>query len=460
MMKLDTIFSHYQDRYRHDPYPFYKTRIRLLQDLKKMLLCEKGALCEAVSRDFGHRADEETLMLELFPLIKSIDYVLKQLKDWMKPRRRKVTLIFQPAKNYVYYQPKGVIGIVVPWNYPLFLAFSPLIYSLAAGNRSLIKCSEYSPHVATLLDKLCKQYFSDWVAIIAGDVKVADAFSRLPFNHLLFTGSTAIGKKVMAAASENLTPVTLELGGKSPTVIDEHYPLDKAARVISFAKSINSGQTCIAPDYVLLPRHRLQGFVEQMDKQFRRLYPDFSHNHQYSQIITDEQFERLQTYLTEAKECALNIVPLEKTADGKKAALTLVMNPSDDSGLMRDEIFGFILPVITYDAIEEVFDRINAQDRPLALYAFTSDKQLQRRLLNETHSGGVCFNDAIMHVAQSDLPFGGVGASGMGRYHGREGFETFSNIKSVFQRGRFNSATLLYPPYGKFFSWFLRIFLR
>lgn len=458
MTELNTLFTQQQKAYFQAPYPTLAQRKTKLKQLRKALLANQQLLIEAISTDFGHRASQETLLAEIFPSIKEIDYVCKHLKKWMKPQRRKVSMIFQPASNQVFAQPKGVVGIIVPWNYPLFLAISPLIYALASGNRVMIKMSEDSPRTTEVLAHLLGGIFScDEVAILGGDASVAQAFSALPFDHLLFTGSTQIGHKVMASASNSLTPVTLELGGKSPVIVDKGYSLEKAAKIVSFTKSLNAGQTCVAPDYVLVHKDDLLNFAYAVKNAFLQQYPDFANNPQYTHISHPRHLARLQAYLNEIEpkyiiQCGEII--------GCKMPLHIIVDPLADAEMMQDEIFGAILPLVPYNSIDEAIDYIRQRPRPLACYAMTDNKRLQQRLIKEVHAGGMCFNDAVMHVAQNDLPFGGIGASGMGAYHGKEGFETFSHLKPIFQRGRIHSGMMLYPPYGQLFKRFMAMFLK
>ncbi len=368
----------------------------------------------------------------------------------MKPSRRSVGLAFQPASARVLYQPLGVVGIIVPWNYPLYLAIGPLIGALAAGNRVMLKMSESTPATGQLLKDLLAQVFTeDQVAVVLGEADVGIAFSRLPFDHLLFTGSTSIGRQVMRAAADNLTPVTLELGGKSPAIVSAGVPLEDAAERIAFGKTLNAGQTCVAPDYVLVPKDRLEGFVEAYRQVIQRFYPQLSDNPDYTSIINPRQYARLQDYLDDAQTRGARLLPLFEQGQARRMPHHLLLNVTDEMRVMQDEIFGPLLPVVPYDDLQQALAYVNARPRPLALYYFGYDKAEQQAVLENTHSGGVCLNDTLLHVAQDDLPFGGVGPSGMGHYHGHEGFLTFSKAKGVFVKQRFNAARMIYPPYGK-----------
>ena len=435
--------------YRANPMPSAEQRRAWLKALRELILGEKQALIEAVSRDFSNRAAEETLLAEIMPSLHGIDYASKRLGKWMKPSRRSVGLAFQPAAAKVVYQPLGVVGVIVPWNYPLYLAFGPLIGALAAGNRVMIKMSESTPATSQLVKELLARIFpEDMVAVVLGEAEVGQAFSRLPFDHLLFTGATSIGKHVMRAAAENLVPVTLELGGKSPAIVSADVPLADAAERIAFGKTMNAGQTCVAPDYVLVPQDRLEGFVAAYRAAVQRFYPKLENNPDYTAIINERQLGRLKGYIADAEAKGAQLVPLFPGDQGRRLAHSLVLNVSDEMKLMQEEIFGPLLPIVPYQRLDEAFAYINDRPRPLALYYFGYDKSEQQRVLHETHSGGVCLNDTLLHVAQDDMPFGGVGPSGMGHYHGHEGFLTFSKAKGVLIKQRFNAARLIYPPYG------------
>ena len=446
---LEPLLAAQRAAYRANPMPSAEQRRAWLKALRELILGEKQALIEAVSRDFSNRAAEETLLAEIMPSLHGIDYASKRLGKWMKPSRRSVGIAFQPAAAKVVYQPLGVVGVIVPWNYPLYLAFGPLIGALAAGNRVMIKMSESTPATSQLVKELLARIFpEDMVAVVLGEAEVGQAFSRLPFDHLLFTGATSIGKHVMRAAAENLVPVTLELGGKSPAIISADVPLADAAERIAFGKTMNAGQTCVAPDYVLVPQDRLEGFVAAYRTAVQRFYPKLENNPDYTAIINERQLGRLKGYIADAEAKGAQLVPLFPGDQGRRLAHSLVLNVSDEMKLMQEEIFGPLLPVVPYQRLDEAFAYINDRPRPLALYYFGYDKGEQQRVLHETHSGGVCLNDTLLHVAQDDMPFGGVGPSGMGHYHGHEGFLTFSKAKGVLIKQRFNAARLIYPPYG------------
>ncbi len=435
------------------PLPCAQTRRQWLNALRDVLAGNQQALVEAISADFGNRSADETLLAEIMPSLHGIRYARRHLRGWMKPSRRRVGLAFQPASARVIYQPLGVVGIIVPWNYPLYLAIGPLVGALAAGNRVMLKMSESTPATGALLQRLLAQVFpEDQVAVVLGDVEVGKAFARLPFDHLLFTGATHIGRDVMHAAADNLTPVTLELGGKSPAIVSATVPLADAAERIAFGKTLNAGQTCVAPDYVLVPRARLKGFVDAYREAVQRLYPRLADNPDYTAIINARQLTRLQDYLDDARAKGAQVVPLFTEAQQRRMPHCLLLEVNEHMRVMHEEIFGPLLPIIPYDELDEALAYVNARPRPLALYYFGYDRPEQQQVLDSTHSGGVCLNDTLLHVAQDDLPFGGIGPSGMGHYHGREGFLTFSKAKSVFAKQRFNAARLVYPPYGKWWQ--------
>ena len=448
--RLQPLFERQRSAFQAQPSPGAEDRLQWLEALHDLLARHQQPLIEAISEDFGNRSADETRLAEIMPSLHGIRYAKRRLRKWMKPSRRSVGLAFQPASAKVVYQPLGVVGIIVPWNYPLYLAIGPLIGALAAGNRVMLKMSESTPATGQLLKELLAQIFPDeQVAVILGEAETGIAFSQLPFDHLLFTGSISIGRQVMRAAAENLTPVTLELGGKSPAIVSADVPLADAAERIAFGKTLNAGQTCVAPDYVLVPRQRIEGFVDAYRDAVRRFYPQLTDNPDYTSIINPRQHARLQGYLDDAQTKGARLLPLFDQGQQRRMPHCVVLDVSDDMQLMQDEIFGPLLPIVPYDEPDQALAYINARPRPLALYYFGYDKAEQRCVLRHTHSGGVCLNDTLLHVAQDDLPFGGVGPSGMGHYHGHEGFLTFSKAKGVFIKQRFNAARLIYPPYGK-----------
>ena len=463
--QLNASFSLIHEASRNDPAPSLALRRQRLDAMEALLRENSPAICAAISADFGHRSTHETQLLEIFPSLEGIRHVRNHLKSWMKPQRRSVSLWFQPGRAEIRPQPMGCVGIVTPWNYPLYLAIGPLTAAFAAGNRALIKMSEFTPSIATLFAELAARYFkADELAVVGGDHELAQAFTRLPFDHLLFTGSTAVGRQVMKAAAENLTPVTLELGGKSPAIIAPGYPIAKAAARIMAGKCLNAGQTCIAPDYVLLPAGEEENFIAAARAVVASSYPDLERNADYTAVVNLRHANRLRGYLDDAREKGARLVPLADATPNEvgpqRLAPTLVLNTNAQMRIMQEEIFGPLLPILSYTHIDEALSYVNAHDRPLALYLFDHDKARIDLVLDQTIAGGVTINDTILHIAQDELPFGGVGPSGMGHYHGREGFLTFSKQKSVFYQSKINGIGLFNPPYGKLFERLIKVLLR
>ncbi|MNJ15592.1 Coniferyl aldehyde dehydrogenase [compost metagenome] len=447
------------------PMPSLEQRRNRLSALKGALLAHKQPLCDALALDYGQRSDYDSLVADILPCVMQINYSLKRLKGWMRPARRHPGLLLAPARVEVHYQPLGVIGIMVPWNFPVMLSLGPLIGAIAAGNRAMIKLSEFTPHTNAVLRTLLAQVFDDdEVVVIEGDAGLAAAFSTLPFDHLLFTGSTAVGRLVMAAAAPQLTPLTLELGGKSPCLIAPDMPLALAVERMIFGKSLNAGQICVAPDYVLLPRGQEQAFIEAYQAHFRRLYPKGLDSPDYGSIINRAQYERLTAWLAEAKQAGAQVHPCASPArdDGARRLVPhLLTEVPGHCQLMQQEIFGPLLPLVPYDSIDEALAYIAARPRPLACYLMSLDPALQSRLIRETHAGGMAINECLFQVAADDAPFGGIGPSGMGHYHGHEGFLTFSKAKTVLRRGRFSAGTLIHPPYRRWYQrLMMALFLR
>ena len=447
------------------PMPSLAQRRSRLTALKSALLAHKQALCDALALDYGQRSDYDSLVADILPCVMQINYSLKRLKGWMKPVRRHPGLLLAPARVEVHYQPLGVVGIMVPWNFPVMLSLGPLIGAIAAGNRAMIKLSEFTPHTNAALRTLLEAVFDDdEVVLIEGDAGLAAAFSTLPFDHLLFTGSTAVGRQVMAAAAPQLTPLTLELGGKSPCLIAPDMPLALAVERMIFGKSLNAGQICVAPDYVLLPRGQELAFIEAYQAHFRRLYPKGLDSPDYGSIINRAQYERLTAWLAEAKQAGAQVHPCASPArdDGARRLVPhLLTEVPGHCQLMQQEIFGPLLPLVPYDSIEEAIAYVAARPRPLALYLMSLDETLQSRLIRETHAGGMAINECLFQVAADDAPFGGIGPSGMGHYHGHEGFLTFSKAKTVLRRGRFSTGNLIHPPYRRWYQQLMMaLFLR
>jgi coniferyl-aldehyde dehydrogenase len=460
--ELTPLFDAQRRAFAANPMPVAGQRLQWLDSLRRLLSDERQALIEAISADFSHRSADETLLAELMPSLHNIHYARRHLKKWMRPSRRRVGMAFQPAAAKVVYQPLGVVGVIVPWNYPLYLAIGPMVGALAAGNRVMLKLSESTPATGQLLKTLFARVFpEDLVAVVLGEADVGIAFSKLPFDHLLFTGATSVGRHVMRAAAENLTPVTLELGGKSPAIVAQDVPLKDAAERIAFGKTLNAGQTCVAPDYVLVPKDRVEAFVAAYKQAVTGFFPALADNPDYTAIINPRHQARLNSYLEDATSKGARVIPLYPQGQGRRMPFSLLLDVRNDMLVMQDEIFGPLLPIVPYERIEQALDYINQRPRPLALYYFGYNKAEQNRVLEQTHSGGVCLNDTLLHVAQDDLPFGGIGPSGMGHYHGHEGFLTFSKAKGVFIKQRFNAARLIYPPYGKAIQKLIqRLFVR
>lgn len=463
--ELHVVFQIQRAAYDAAPFAEWEERRNRLERLRRLLENNEAAIETAIDADFGGRPRIETQIAEIFPSLSEIRGAIKHGKRWMKPRSAGVAKWFLPARADVVPRPVGVVGIIVPWNYPLFLAVSPLVAAIVAGNRAMVKMSEFTPAFSELFQQLIGGAFrSNEVAVVTGGADVAAQFSALPFDHLLFTGSTGVGRKVMNAASHNLTPVTLELGGKSPVVIAPGYPIDQAVQRVLAGKLLNAGQTCIAPDYALVPSAQVSAFVESAKRQARDMYPTGLDDPDYCSIVNARQYQRLAGYLAQARSAGAAVVPLFSGAERNDAkhrlAPAVVISPAADLDMMRDEIFGPLLPVIPYDDVKDAMAFINAQPRPLAMYWFDNDGRRAESALKTTHAGGVCFNETLMHVAQEDLPFGGIGASGMGHYHGRWGFDTFSKLTPVFRQSRFNGMSLFLPPYTSRVAKLLRLMKR
>jgi len=435
-----------------------------LLNLKALINDHREAIIEALNRDYGNRSRHETLLAEIITVTDDINGNIKHLKHWTKVQKRHVDhSLYFGAKNRVIPQPLGVIGIIVPWNFPINLMFSQLSAVFAAGNTAMVKMSENSRHLAELLIELSPKYFkAEKLQIFDETGEVGIAFSKLPFDHLMFTGSGATGRKVMAAAAQNLTPVTLELGGKSPAVIDPEYPIEKAVERIMFVKQFNAGQICTNVDYLFVHESKLQAFIQAAAAWVQEHVPDI-HSKDYTSVIDERAFQRLVHSLADAEAKGASLINLnqqEPDAATRKFPLTLVLNSNDEMEIDTRETFGPILMVKTYQKPEEVVDYIVQRDRPLAFYPFSNNKSLVEFYISRVMSGGVSVNDALFHVGQHDLPFGGVGASGMGHYHGYEGFLTFSKMRPVFYQAGFSSLKFLAPPYGKFANWLLNLLIR
>lgn len=463
---MQQIFSQQKQAYQEATEWDLAERKAKLSALKSAFLANKEAMVTAVSEDYGHRSRHDTLYADILPTVSQFHYTLKRLAKWMKPSRRSPGLLLAPARISVRYQPVGVVGIVVPWNFPINLAIVPLITAIAAGNRVMLKMSEFTPKTnAVLADMISSVFSADEVALIEGETQLSATFSQLPFDHLLFTGSTAVGKHVMRAAADNLTPVTLELGGKSPVIVAPDMDIKDAVSRTMFGKSLNAGQICVAPDYILCPRDKVSDFVTAYRKEFNRRYPNAMMNNDYSNVVDERQYARLKTWLADAKTKGAIIETMidgNNLDDAKHRMLPhLLVNVNDDMTLMQDEIFGPLLPILPYDTLDEAIAFVKSKPHPLALYIMSFDTETQNRIQAETMSGGVAINDTIMHVAAEDAPFGGVGPAGMGHYHGIEGFRTLSKAKTILRQGKFYSTRFIHPPYDRILQkLILKIFLR
>ena len=425
------------------------------------LLVDHGdAFAKAMSEDFGHRSHEQSMMTDIVASIRTIKHTIKQLDKWMQPERRKLDfpLGLLGAKAIVEYQPKGVVGVISPWNFPVQLTMGPLAGAFAAGNRVMVKSSEYTPTVAALFEDVAPKYFAEEEAVFfSGGPEVGQAFAGLPFDHLIFTGATGIGKHILHAAADNLTPVTLELGGKSPTIIGRSANVESATQRIALGKMLNAGQICLAPDYLMVPKDKENEVVAGMTKAVSVMYPTLLDNPDYTSVINARHRDRLKGYLDDAREKGAEVIEVNpanedfSASNGNKMPLYLVRNPTDDMKVMQEEIFGPVLPIKTYERVEEAISYVNAHDRPLGLYYFGEDDGEKRTVLDRTISGGATVNDVIFHVSMEELPFGGVGPSGMGAYHGHDGFKTFSHAKSVYHQPKINISKIagFMPPYGK-----------
>lgn len=460
--EMQSQFAHLQALSRTQPINDWATRETQLDNLEVMLSDNQIGFTEAINADFGYRSESETQFAELFPSFTGISHAKKHGKKWMKTQRAPISALYMPAHNEIQPQPLGVVGIMVPWNYPLFLAVGPLIDALTAGNRVMIKMSEAAPQFAQAFADAIARYFSpDMVCVVLGKVDIAAAFSSLPFDHLLYTGSTTVGKKVMAAAAPNLTPVTLELGGKSPVMVLDGANLETVVNRVMMGKTLNAGQTCIAPDYVLIQRKYHEQFISLAKEWMEKHYPNIENNLDYSRMINVQQFKRVKDYLDALSGDEIRqLTAVEANIETRLMPPIIVSEPAPDSAVMQNEIFAPILPLMHYETLDEAIHFVNARPRPLALYVFGDNHRGIEKVRNNTVSGGLCINEVLIHVAQHDLPFGGVGDSGTGAYHGKAGFERLSHMKPVFVQSKLNGLNLLLPPYGGLFKKAMAVFLK
>lgn len=453
-LSLAQCLDQQRSAHRADPYPDLARRKDHLAALHRFLKENEAAIIKAIDADFGVRPATETRLLEIFPVRQAIRDAERHLAKWMRPQRRSVDrLIFPGATNRAIAQPLGVVGVLVPWNFPIQLSFGPLVDILAAGNHAMVKMSDRSGHLARLLIEVFPRYLPPEKVMFFEDLERGPEFSKLPFDHMLFTGSSGVGRAVMASAAENLCPVTLELGGKAPAVVAPDFPLATAAKRIIWAKCMNAGQVCVNVDYLFLPEQNTDTFVAHAKRLVAQRYPDLN-GPDYTTIIDQPAFDRLVATLEDARArgaTVINLAPDQQLDAGRrKLAPHIVLGVNEEMTIMKEEIFGPFLPIKPYRSAEEVIEYVNDHDRPLAFYPFTNDKRLAQRYVTEVLSGSVGVNEAIVQVGQHDLPFGGVGASGMGHYHGHEGFLTFSKLRPVFRQGRLSSIqAVLQPPYGK-----------
>jgi coniferyl-aldehyde dehydrogenase len=462
-VELRTLLRRQQQAFRADMSPSRRVREDRLRRLSRLIETQSEQFAASISDDFGTRSSTEIRITETMLLQSGIRHAIRHLPGWMKPRRVATALAYRPGRSMMMRQPLGVVGIISPWNYPLQLALAPLVGVLAAGNRAMLKPSELTPKFSEALRAAVAETFApEEVRVVTGDALVGKAFAALPFDHLVFTGSTAVGREVALAAAKNLTPVTLELGGKSPAIIDASCDLDGVIDRLAWGKLINAGQTCIAPDYVLVPRGDVDPFIRALRASMTRLYPAFRRNPDYTSIVNERHFERLRDLVRDAGARGARIIEIEPSTDApghpdRRMAPTLLLDVTDDMRVMREEIFGPVLPIVPYDTLADALNYVNQRDRPLALYWFGTNRAIRDQVLAGTIAGGVSVNDTLLHIAQEGLPFGGIGPSGQGHYHGEFGFRQFSKEKPVFVQSRFSGAGIIRPPYkrsiGRVLGW-------
>ena len=449
---------------REPPPPLRERRVRL-DALRGAIAARREEIADKIDADFGGRSRHETLLAEVWLTLSSIAHARSHLRAWMRPERRPVNWPFRPARARVIPGPKGVVGIIAPWNYPFSLAMIPFASAIAAGNRVILKPSEFAPRTAALIARIVGEALPpECAAVVTGGADVGAALSRLPLDHLLFTGSARVGAEILREASANLTPVTLELGGKSPAILAEGFPLDVFARRVAAGKLFNAGQTCVAPDYVLAPEDAVAPLVAALRASIARLYPSLRRNPDYTAIINDAHIARLKAYLADARERGAEVIIIDPAGEGplddvRKLAPALLCNAPPEARVMQEEIFGPLLPIVGYRGLDAAIAYVNARPAPLALYCFDRDARRVEDILARTRSGTVCVNDTVLQAAQDALPFGGIGPSGMGAYHGREGFMTFSHARAVLYQHRWPLAALLRPPYGAMFERVLRLLI-
>ncbi|MFN3230588.1 MAG: coniferyl aldehyde dehydrogenase [Alphaproteobacteria bacterium] len=452
--QIAEVLNRQRQAFLRDGPPDIETRKAHLTAIEGQVRKYRDRMADVLTEDFGNRSRHETLLAETMATVMSLKHNKKHLASWMKPQKRPINRLQHPfAKAFIHYQPLGVIGIMAPWNYSYQLSLIPLAQALAAGNRVMLKPSEYTPGASELMKEMLGEIFEEeQVAVITGGPDVAAAFSRQKYDHLMFTGSTATGRRVMMAAAENLVPVTLELGGKSPAIIGPDYDLKDAAGKIATGKFLNAGQTCIAPDYTFVPKGQSGAFADALSSQVTEMYPTLAANPDFTSIIADRHYERITGLVEDAKTKGARVQEInpagEDMSNQRKIPPTMLFDVTDDMAIMQEEIFGPVLPVKEYESLDETIDYVNAHDRPLALYHFTNDAPARERVIDRTTAGGMTINDTILHVAVEELPFGGVGPSGLGAYHGEAGFRTFSHAKSILQQSKIAFTGAMKPPFG------------
>ena len=460
---LYTILAKQRNGFLNDGAPTLEQRRADLKKIKLALIARRNEIEEAINADFGHRSRHESAVVEILGVVEGIKYLSRNLKKFMKPSRRSVALHFKLGNARIEYQPLGVVGVIAPWNYPINLSLMPVVTAIAAGNRVMLKPSKFTPATNAVIASMFKEIFPiEQVTLVYGD---GATFSKLPFDHLVFTGSTAVGRSVMKAASENLVPVTLELGGKSPVIISKGYSLEKATKRIVFGKLLSAGQTCIAPDYALVHESEVDAFIQAFDKSTKEAYPDGPTGEDYTSIVNDQQFAILKELLDDAQKHGAKIIevgvrPADASKRAHNMAPTIVLGVTDEMRIAKEEIFGPILPVFGYQSIDDAINFVNAKPRPLALYFFTNNASYKTRVLSRTTSGNVTINGTFAHIAQDDLPFGGVGESGIGAYHGVEGFRALSHAKGIYEQGFWNGLDLFHAPFTKNTERLINFFLR
>jgi len=466
---LEATFLAQKEAFDLSPHADFKARMANLKILYRLIDDNAEKLANALSKDFGCRAREESEIAEIIGSLSSIRFLMRNLKKFMRPDKRRISIWFQPAKGEVVLRPLGVVGVIAPWNYSLHLTIAPVAAALASGNRVMAKMSELTPHTSSLLKRLVSEAFpSDTLSIFDGGVDVAQAFSNLPFNHLLFTGSTSVGREIAKAAAKNLTPVTLELSGKSPVVIGKYYSVEEAANRVVWGKCFNAGQTCVAPDYIFVPRDKLLEFTRAARAAANRYFPDGIDHESYTSIINQRHSDRIINLIEDARLNGAEVIPLlyvdtSKLREKNKISPTLVLQPNRNCKIFDEEVFGPVLPVLVYDELSDVINTIRLNSDPLALYIFSKHEDEINYISNRVNAGNIAINDTLLEYIQNDLPFGGVGKSGSGKYHGKEGFEAFSNKQATFIQsglGSFTGTKLLYPPYGKIAHLMLKILRR